>query len=235
MNDVATAQEKIQQAQHVVFMTGAGISTPSGIPDYRSKNGLYTEHQNAEYYLSHAFLAQHPTEFYQYLQQNLYYPDARPNVIHEKMAALTRQGRASVITQNIDNLYNVAHTDHLVEFHGNLFQIYCTKCGQSVAWQDYLKSPYHQADQGYLRPNIVLYDEGIASDNIERAVQYLEQADLVVICGTSMRVYPFAGLLDYRNPQAQVMAINAEPLQLPIEFTMVQQDAVDFFKGVQIS
>jgi len=234
MNDVTAAQQMIQQAQHVVFMTGAGVSTPSGIPDYRSKNGLYTEHQNAEYYLSHAFLAEHPAEFYQYLQENLYYPDAQPNVIHEKMAALTRQGRASVITQNIDNLYNIVKTEQLVEFHGNLYQIYCTKCGQSVSWQDYLQSPYHETDHGYLRPNVVLYDEGIASDNIERAVQYLQQADLVVICGTSMRVYPFAGLLDYRNPQARVMVINAEPLQLPIDFTMVQQDAVDFFKGVQI-
>ena len=81
---------------------------------------------------------------------------------------------------------------------------------------------------------MVLYDEGIASANIERAVQYLQQADLVVICGTSFRVYPFAGLIDYRNPKAQVLAINAEPLQLPFAFTMVQQDAVDFFEGVQV-
>lgn len=233
MNDTA-AQTALQQAQHIVFMTGAGVSTPSGIPDYRSKNGLYTAHHNAEYYLSHAFLASHPTEFYQYLKSNLYYPDAQPNVIHQKMAALTQQGRASVITQNIDNLYVVAKTANLVEFHGNLYQVYCTKCGQSVAWQDYLKAPTHQADGGYLRPNVVLYDEGIAPENIERAVQYLQQADLVVICGTSFQVYPFAGLIDYRNPQAQVLAVNAEPLQLPFDFTMVQEDATTFFSEVQV-
>ncbi|MCT4457022.1 NAD-dependent protein deacylase [Lactiplantibacillus paraplantarum] len=234
MSDITKAQTILQQAHHIVFMTGAGVSTPSGIPDYRSKNGLYTGHHNAEYYLSHAFLAEHPLEFYQYLKANLYYPDARPNVIHQKMAALTQQGRASVITQNIDNLYNVAQTEQLVEFHGNLYQIYCTKCGQHVDWHDYLQSPYHQTDHGYLRPNVVLYDEGLASANIGRAVQYLQQADLVVICGTSFRVYPFAGLIDYRNPKADVLAINEESLQLPFAFTMVQQNAVDFFKEVQV-
>lgn len=230
-----SAQAAVQNAHHIVFMTGAGVSTPSGIPDYRSKNGLYTGHHNAEYYLSHQFLKADPLGFYDYLKQNLYYPEAQPNVIHEKMAALTRQGRASVITQNIDNLYHVADTQHLVEFHGNLYQIYCTTCGQTVAWEDYLKSPYHATDHGYLRPNVVLYDEGIATANIERAVQYLQQADLVVICGTSFRVYPFAGLIDYRAANAQVMAINEEPLQLPFAFTMVQQNAVDFFKEVTVA
>lgn len=229
---MTAAQRALQTAQHIVFMTGAGVSTPSGIPDYRSKNGLYTGHHNAEYYLSHAFLAADPDGFYQYLKQNLYYPDAQPNVIHEKMAALTRQNRASVITQNIDNLYHVAHTDHLVEFHGNLYDVYCTKCGQRVAWQDYLKSAYHVSDHGYLRPNVVLYDEGINQQNVERAVRYLQRADLVVICGTSFRVYPFAGLIDYRNPQAKVMAINEERLTLPFDFEMVQQNATDFFAGV---
>lgn len=229
------AQELLNQSQHIVFMTGAGVSTPSGIPDYRSKNGLYTQHHNAEYYLSHAFLAEHPQDFYQYLQDNLYYPDAKPNVIHEKMAALTQQGRASVITQNIDNLYNVAGTKNLVEFHGNLYQIYCTACGQSVPWADYLKSPYHATDHGYLRPNVVLYDEGIAQESIQRSLAFLQAADLVVICGTSFRVYPFAGLIDYRNPQARVMAINEEPLQLPFDFTMVQQNAVEFFENVTLS
>lgn len=229
---VKTAQELIKSAQHIVFMTGAGVSTPSGIPDYRSKNGLYQAHHNAEYYLSHAFLEQDPQGFYDYLKQNLYYPDAQPNVIHTTMAALTRAGRASVITQNIDNLYNDARTQNLVEFHGNLYQIYCTACGQQVAWQDYLQSPYHKLDQGYLRPNVVLYDEGIQQANVDRAVTFLQQADLVVICGTSFRVYPFAGLIDYRNPQAQVLAINEEPLHLPFDFTMVQQNASDFFKEV---
>jgi len=231
---MTTAQAQVAAAKHIVFMTGAGVSTPSGIPDYRSKNGLYTGHHNAEYYLSHAYLESDPEGFYHYLKENLYYPDAQPNVIHQKMAALTQQGRAGVITQNIDNLYQVANTKNLVEFHGNLYQIYCTNCGQSVPFQDYLKAPYHQADHGYLRPKVVLYDEGIDQNNVARSLALLRQADLVVICGTSFRVYPFAGLIDYRNSAAKVMAINEEPLQLPFAFEMVQTNAIDFFKGVTV-
>jgi len=231
---MTTAQEVVQTAQHIVFMTGAGVSTPSGIPDYRSKNGLYTGNQHAEYYLSHAYLESDPEGFYHYLKENLYYPNAKPNVIHQKMAALTQQGRAGIITQNIDNLYQVAGAKNLVEFHGNLYQIYCTKCGQEVPFQDYLRSPYHSTDSGYLRPKVVLYDEGIAQKNVDRSLALLRQADLVVICGTSFRVYPFAGLIDYRQSAAKVLAINEEPLQLPFEFEMVQQNAVDFFEGVTV-
>jgi len=228
------AQQAVLAATHIVFRTGAGVSTPSGIPDYRSKNGLYTGHHNAEYYLSHAYLEADPIGFYNYLKNNLYHPEAKPNVIHEKMAALTRRGQAGVITQNIDNLYQVADTKNLVEFHGNLYQIYCTTCGQTVPWADYLKSPYHATDHGYLRPNVVLYDEGINQQNVDRSLALLRQADLVVICGTSFRVYPFAGLIDYRASGAKVMAINAEPLQLPFDFEMVQLDAVQFFEGLTV-
>ncbi|MFC6182594.1 NAD-dependent protein deacylase [Lactiplantibacillus daowaiensis] len=227
---LTNAQQTILNAKHIVFMTGAGVSTPSGIPDYRSKNGLYTGHHNAEYYLSHAYLKADPMGFYHYLKENLYYPDAKPNVIHKVMAQLTQQGKAGVITQNIDNLYNDAATQNLVEFHGNLYQIYCTECGKVVPWQAYLSSPYHDTDHGYLRPNVVLYDEGINQQNVDRSLALLRHADLVVICGTSFRVYPFAGLIDYRNSAAKVMAINEEALQLPFDFDMVQQNAVAFFE-----
>ncbi|MFD1420511.1 NAD-dependent protein deacylase [Lactiplantibacillus songbeiensis] len=229
------AQQTLLSAEHIVFMTGAGVSTPSGIPDYRSRNGLYTGHHNAEYYLSHAYLESDPIGFYHYLKENLYHPEAKPNVIHEKMAALTQRGQAGVITQNIDNLYQVAETKNLVEFHGNLYQVYCTQCGQAVPWADYLKSPYHTTDHGYLRPNVVLYDEGINQQNVDRSLALLRQADLVVICGTSFRVYPFAGLIDYRATDAKVMAINEEPLQLPFDFEMVQLNAVEFFEGLTLT
>lgn len=230
----ARLQATFDQAQHIVFLTGAGVSTPSGIPDYRSKNGLYTGHRNAEYYLSHSCLVQEPEVFYDYVKQNLYYPDAKPNVIHEKQAALTWQNRATVITQNIDNLYNVADTQHLVEFHGNLYNVYCQICGAKADWHDYLKSPYHDADGGWLRPDVVLYDEGLNTTNVQRAVAAMSQADLVVIVGTSMRVYPFAGLLDYRNQQAQVVVVNQEKLNLGFTYDMVQADATEFFDALRV-
>lgn len=227
-------QQLFDQAHHIVFLTGAGVSTASGIPDFRSANGLYTKDKNAEYYLSHRYFAKDPDGFYQFCKDNLYFPDAKPNVIHTKQAALTQQDRATVITQNIDNLYEEAGTKHLIDFHGNLFNVYCEKCGQSVPVAEYLKSRIHQADGGPLRPDIVLYDEGIKQENVIDSVRAMQAADLVVIVGTSMKVYPFAGLLEYANPAATILAINQEPLQLPVKFQMIQTDASKFFADLTV-
>lgn len=230
-------QEKFNNAKNIVFLTGAGISTPSGIPDYRSKGGLYTNDKSnkpAEYYLSHDCLVNEPEVFYEYVKKNMYYPDAKPNVIHEKQAELTRQNRASIITQNVDNLYEKADAKNLNEFHGNLYDIYCQKCGKHVDYHEYMKSMYHKNCGGILRPNIVLYGEGINTQTVENGVRLMSQSDLIVIVGTSMRVYPFAGLLDYRNPNADVIAINQEALHFDFPFTMVQEDAVDFFDKLKV-
>lgn len=230
----ATIQTTFDDAKHIVFLTGAGVSTASGIPDFRSANGLYTQNQNAEYYLSHRYFASDPDGFYEFCKKNLYFPDAKPNVIHEKQAALTQQERATVITQNIDNLYEEAGTKHLIDFHGNLYQVYCEKCGAAVPVADYLRSRLHATDGGSLRPDIVLYDEGIKQQNIIGAVKAMQAADLVVIVGTSMKVYPFAGLLEYRNPNAKVIAINRQALQFSFDFEMVQEDATKFFAELKV-
>lgn len=227
-------QQFFDDANHIVFLTGAGVSTASGIPDFRSANGLYTQNKNAEYYLSHRYFAEDPEGFYNYCKQNLYFPDARPNVIHEKQAALTQQDRATVITQNIDNLYEEAGTKHLVDFHGNLYHVYCEKCHETVPVADYLKSRIHEKDGGSLRPDIVLYDEGISQAAISQSVNAMANADLVVIVGTSMKVYPFAGLLQYANPAAKVLAINQQALNLPVDFTMIQADATKYFAELDV-
>lgn len=227
-------QTAFDDAKHIVFLTGAGVSTASGIPDFRSANGLYSQNQNAEYYLSHRYFASDPEGFYEFCKKNLYFPDAKPNVIHEKQAVLTQQDRATVITQNIDNLYEEAGTKHLVDFHGNLYHVYCEKCGQTVPVEEYLKSRIHNLDDGPLRPDIVLYDEGIKQQNIIDAVKAMQTADLVVIVGTSMKVYPFAGLLEYRNKNAKVIAINRQKLSFSFDFEMVQEDATKFFEELRV-
>ena len=227
-------QQLFDNANHIVFLTGAGVSTASGIPDFRSANGLYTQNKNAEYYLSHRYFVEDPEGFYNYCKQNLYFPDARLNVIHEKQAALTQQDRATVITQNIDNLYEEAGTKHLVDFHGNLYHVYCEKCHETVPVADYLKSRIHEKDGGSLRPDIVLYDEGISQAAISQSVNAMANADLVVIVGTSMKVYPFAGLLQYANPAAKVLAINQQTLNLPVDFTMIQADATKYFAELAV-
>lgn len=229
-----TIQTTFDDAKHIVFLTGAGVSTASGIPDFRSANGLYTQNRNAEYYLSHRYFASDPDGFYEFCKKNLYFPDAKPNVIHEKQAALTQQDRATVITQNIDNLYEEAGTKHLIDFHGNLYHVYCEKCGEAVPVADYLKSRIHAKDGGPLRPDIVLYDEGIKQQNIIDAVKAMQAADLVVIVGTSMKVYPFAGLLEYRNLNAKVVAINRQELRFSFDFEMVQEDATKFFAELKV-
>ena len=233
----AKIQKMFDRAKHIVFLTGAGVSTASGIPDYRSKNGLYTKDKSskpAEYFLSHPCLVKQPKVFYKFVMSNMYYPKAKPNAIHLKQAQLTREGCASIITQNVDNLYNEAHAKNLIEFHGNLYHVYCQKCGKTVDWHEYLKSPIHKADGGTLRPDIVLYGEGLKQSNIIRSVQMMEDSDLVVIVGTSMRVYPFAGLLQYHRPHVPVIAINEEKLNLGVPFTMVQSNAVKFFRELKV-
>lgn len=227
-------QPLFDAAHHIVFLTGAGVSTPSGIPDFRSATGLYQQDRGAEYYLSHRYFEQDPAGFYAFCWKRLYFPEAQPNVIHQKQAALTQQDRATVITQNIDHLYERAGTKHLIDFHGDLYDVYCTTCGAHVSVADYRKSRFHQADGGNLRPNIVLYDEPIPETVISQSLAAVTAADLVVVVGTSLKVYPFAGLLDYVRSGTPIVAINQERLALPAPFTMVQTDAQAFFQDLQV-
>lgn len=226
----------IQQAQHIVFMTGAGVSTASGIPDYRSKNGLYSHGQTPEYLLSHDCLVNEPEVYYDFVIHNLFYPDAKPNVIHQKMAALTRLRKATIITQNIDGLHAQAdpQSKSLIEFHGNLYDVYCQKCQQKVDWHEYLKDMHHKNCGGILRSNIVLYGEGIDEQKLKNSIQAIQQADLLVVVGTSFVVYPFAGLLQYRNPAAKIAAVNKEMIQVPPQTEMIINDAVQEFAQVQV-
>ena len=228
LNDLLTT------AKQIVFLTGAGVSTASGIPDYRSKNGLYAGKRRPEYLLSHTCLVKEPTVFYEYVKHNLYYPDAKPNIIHQKMATFTQAKHATIITQNIDGLHAKAGAskERLVEFHGNLYNVYCQKCGQTVFYRKYLQSMYHQDCGGILRPDVVLYEEGIEQTNLQKSVYAMQTADLIVVCGTSFVVYPFAGLMQYRNPQAKVVAVNKEQISLPNDGIMIVGDAVTEFSKV---
>lgn len=198
----------IAAAHHIVFLTGAGISTHSGIPDYRSKNGIYNGvKESPETILSEETLFQRPEFFWHFVMHNMYFPNAQPNLIHRKIAQICQQ-KGTLITQNIDGLDKKAGNPHVVEFHGNLYRIYCTKCKQKVSYQEYAADYHHQHCGGIIRPDIVLYGEAIDSANLQAAVKALQQADLVIISGTSFVVYPFAQLLAYAPRQAKVWAIN---------------------------
>lgn len=221
-------KQAIAEAKFVTFMTGAGVSTASGIPDYRSKGGLYSDLASPEEALSDENLRQHHAAFHDWVVKKMYYPDAKPNVIHEKMAAITN-AKGAIVTQNVDGLHQKGGAKHVIECHGNLYNIFCQTCGKHFDYQTYLQSDVHQEDGGILRPGIVLYGEPIDPDVVERAVLAISQADLLVVVGTSFQVYPFAGLISYAKPGAVLAAVNREPIALPAGAHMVVGDAVDVF------
>ncbi|MCO8288524.1 NAD-dependent protein deacylase [Tetragenococcus halophilus] len=226
----------LHAANKVVFLTGAGVSTASGIPDYRSKNGLYSTGGSPEYLLSHACLINEPEKHYDFVINNMIHPEAEPNVIHEKMASFTQKGNTDIVTQNVDGLHLAAGTDpqHLVEFHGDISHVYCQKCGRSATMEEYLASMYHKNCGGILRTNIVLYEEAIDTQKVEKAVKAISEADLIVVVGTSFVVFPFASLVQYASPNATMLAVNRDPISLPANGKMITGDAVKAFEQVEV-
>ncbi|MDR0846561.1 MAG: NAD-dependent protein deacylase [Lactobacillales bacterium] len=194
----------IRAAKNPVYLTGAGVSTLSGIPDYRSMNGIYS--QGPEYLLSRECMLEETDKFYEFVKQ-IYHPEAEPNVAHFKMAP------HKIVTQNIDGLFEKAGAHDLVEFHGTLYECHCEKCGADVDYHEFLGTYTHENCGGIVRPNIVLYQEQINPDNIERAIQYIAYADLVIVVGTSLKVYPFAGLIQYAN--APIIVIDKNEIYGP--------------------
>ena len=223
------AWDLINQSSNIVFMTGAGVSTPSGIPDYRSMTGVYQGHENPEYLLSHSCLVREPDKFYDFVKQ-LYHEEAMPNVIHHKIKELEKTHHVAVISQNIDGLHDKAGSQNVVNFHGNLNDCYCMKCGQSIDEKTYLTSYTHQECGGMIRPNVVLYEEGLVEENISQSIEWLQKADLVVIVGTTFKVYPFSGLIDYRAPGSKILVVNREAVDLRLPHLLVQESAELFFK-----
>ncbi|MEG2708782.1 MAG: NAD-dependent protein deacylase [Vagococcus sp.] len=223
--------ELIKNSKNIVFMTGAGVSTASGIPDYRSMTGVYQGHENPEYLLSHTCLTREPDKFYDFVK-GLYHPEAKPNVIHHKIKELEKNHQVSVISQNIDGLHDLAGSSQVVNFHGNLNDLYCLSCGQTVDTKAYLVSDRHESCGGQIRPEVVLYEEGLSEEAIQRSIHYLSQADLVVIVGTTFKVYPFSGLIDYRHPDSKILVVNNEPISLFDEYTFVQTAAERFFEVI---
>ena len=223
-SDLIELQQEIDKANHIVFLTGAGVSTHSGIPDYRSKNGIYNGVQESP----ESTLYNRPEFFYQFVMNNMYFPDAKSNLIHQKIAQICNQ-KGDLITQNIDYLDTKAGNKHVTEFHGNLYNIYCTKCHHSISYEKYSQNYIHQNCGGIIRPDIVLYGESIKPEILTKSVEIMQKSDLVIICGTSFVVYPFAQLLAYRNEKAKIFSINKT--KIPASgIKQIIGDALDVFK-----
>lgn len=193
----------VKESDNIVFFGGAGVSTESGIPDFRSVDGLY--HQKYDYppetILSHTFYMRHTEEFYRFYKDKMLYLDAKPNEAHKKLAELEQAGKLkAVITQNIDGLHQAAGSKKVLELHGSVHRNYCTKCRKLFSAEYVLSSdglPRCDACGGLIKPDVVLYEEGLDDQTMREAIYYIEHADMLIIGGTSLAVYPAAGLIDY--------------------------------------
>lgn len=201
----------VDESRRIVFFGGAGVSTESGIPDFRSVDGLY--HQKfdlpPETILSHSYFMRNPEGFYRFYREKMVWPEARPNAAHRKLAELEAAGRlTAVITQNIDGLHQMAGSRTVYELHGSTLRNFCMKCGKFYAKEELLALPGvpRCSCGGIIKPDVVLYEEALDGDTVDGAVRALSAADLVIVGGTSLVVYPAAGLLDYTH--APVVLIN---------------------------
>lgn len=201
--NIETAADWVSQSHNIVFFGGAGVSTESGIPDFCSVDGLYNQKYAypPETILSHTFFQEHTEEFYRFYQDKMLALEAKPNAAHLKLAQWEKNGRLkAVITQNIDGLHQAAGSQNVLELHGSVHRNYCTKCGKFFD-AHYMKAaqgvPYCDACGGLIKPDVVLYEEGLDMDVLEKAVAYIAQADVLIVGGTSLVVYPAAGLIRY--------------------------------------
>ena len=213
-------EEILQNCHAMVFFGGAGVSTESGIPDFRSVDGLY--HQKFRYppeeMLSHTFFERHTAEFYDFYRQKLIVHGAKPNAAHLRLAELEREGRcAAVVTQNIDGLHQAAGSKNVFELHGSTLRNYCTRCGKFYP-VSFIEEAGKTGDGiprctdcgGVVKPGVVLYEEGLDEATLEGAVNAIRAADVLIVGGTSLAVYPAAGLLRYFKGDTLVV-INKQP------------------------
>lgn len=193
------------------FFGGAGVSTESGIPDFRSIDGLY--HQKYDFppetILSHTFFEAHPDEFYRFYHDKMLCLDAKPNAAHKKLTQWERDGRLkAVITQNIDGLHQAAGSRNVLELHGSVHRNYCQKCHKffdAAYMRAHVGIPRCDTCGGVIKPDVVLYEEGLDRETLERAVSYIRQADILIVGGTSLVVYPAAGLIRYYQGKKLVL------------------------------
>ena len=229
-DQVRKLKDLVDGSDNIVFFGGAGVSTESGIPDFRSTGGLY--HQQWKYppevILSHTFYESNPEEFFRFYRAKMLAPDAKPNAAHRKLAAWEAAGKLkAVITQNIDGLHQAAGSSNVLELHGSVHRNHCEKCGKFYGL-DYILSTEgvpRCACGGIVKPDVVLYEEGLDPQTLENSVRALADADMLIIGGTSLNVYPAAGLIRYYRGH-KVVLINRSPVARDLAADLVITDPI---------
>ena len=221
----------VEESGNIVFFGGAGVSTESGIPDFRSVDGLYNQQYKypPETILSHSFYRQNQEEFYRFYRNKMLCLDAQPNITHFKLAELEKAGKLKgVVTQNIDGLHQKAGSKNVMELHGSVLRNYCERCGQFVSAEDILHSegvPVCPVCGGPVKPDVVLYEEGLNQKTLQDAVFYISHADMLIVGGTSLAVYPAAGLIDYYRGNKLVL-INKSATPMDARADLLIQDGL---------
>ena len=223
-------KELVDSSDNIVFFGGAGVSTESGIPDFRSTGGLY--HQEWKYppetILSHTFYESNPAEFFRFYRAKLLVPGAQPNAAHQKLAQWEREGKLkAVITQNIDGLHQAAGSKNVLELHGSVHRNYCERCGKFYDFDFMLRTdgiPRCECG-GTVKPDVVLYEEGLDQRTLNDAVRFISEADMLIIGGTSLNVYPAAGLIHYYRGHKLVL-INKTAVAQDLAANLVITDPI---------
>lgn len=215
MNEIEILQNMINECHHIVFFGGAGVSTESNIPDFRSADGLYQQkyHYSPEEIVSHSFFMKKTADFYDFYKEKMMFLDAMPNPAHLKLAEMEQAGKlTAVITQNIDGLHQAAGSKNVLELHGSIHRNYCRRCGKFYD-AHYVKSsdaiPTCECG-GIIKPDVVLYEEGLDTNTIRQSIKAISEADMLIIGGTSLVVYPAAGFIDYFNGKYLVVINKSE-------------------------
>ena len=237
MEPIEQLRTWVKESNNIVFFGGAGVSTESGIPDFRSVDGLY--HQQYDYppetILSHTFYRRMPEEFYRFYRAKMLCLDAKPNAAHLKLAQWEKEGKLkAVVTQNIDGLHQAAGSKVVLELHGSVLRNYCENCGKFYDAQYILHSEGVPACEcgGSIKPDVVLYEEGLNQKTLTDAIRYISEADVLIVGGTSLAVYPAAGLLDYYKGNKLVLVNKTPTPKDSIADLIVQGSIGEIFSGL---
>lgn len=228
----------IQSSGNIVFFGGAGVSTESGIPDFRSVDGLYNQQYKypPETIISHSFYVRNPEEFYRFYKDRMLFTHAKPNAAHQALARLEEQGKLrAVITQNIDGLHQMAGSKEVLELHGSVHRNYCTRCGEFYGLDHVINSEVvpRCSCGGTVKPDVVLYEEGLDNRILQKSVDYIRNADMLIIGGTSLVVYPAAGLIDYYRGNRLVL-INKGATSRDSQADLVISDSIGEVLGAVV-
>ena len=238
MDNLSTLKSWIKESSRIVFFGGAGVSTESGLKDFRSQDGLYHEKYDypPETILSHSFFFSHTAEFYRFYRDKMLCLTAKPNAAHLALARLEQRGKLkAIVTQNIDGLHQAAGSEKVFELHGSVHRNYCLKCGKFYTAEDIEKSTGvpRCTCGGLIKPDVVLYEEGLDQKCLMGAIQAIAQADLLIVGGTSLTVYPAAGLLQYYGGNRLVL-INRDATPLDGQANLVFRDPIGQVLGAAV-